>query len=50
MVFGDLFHTFVHDGPGVAAPIPVRTGDVVERDGFVFADVLPVSAVEGPVN
>jgi len=23
------------------APIPVRTGEIVERDGFVFADVLP---------
>ncbi len=44
------FHTFVHDGPGFAAPIPVRTGDVVERDGFVFADVVPVSSVDGPVN
>jgi diphthamide synthase (EF-2-diphthine--ammonia ligase) len=36
------FHTFVHDGPGFAAPLAVRTGEVVERDGFVFADVVPV--------
>jgi uncharacterized protein (TIGR00290 family) len=35
------FHTFVHDGPGFAHPLAVRTGEVVERDGFVFADVLP---------
>lgn len=35
------FHTFVHDGPGFAAPLQVRTGEVVERDGFVFSDVLP---------
>jgi diphthamide synthase (EF-2-diphthine--ammonia ligase) len=34
------FHTFVSDGPGFAAPIPVRGGEVVERDGFVFADLL----------
>jgi uncharacterized protein (TIGR00290 family) len=34
------FHTFVHDGPGFAHPIEVRLGEVVERDGFVFADVL----------
>jgi uncharacterized protein (TIGR00290 family) len=34
------FHTFVHDGPGFAAPLDVRVGEVVERDGFVFADVL----------
>jgi uncharacterized protein (TIGR00290 family) len=37
------FHTFVHDGPGFARPLAVRTGEVVERDGFVFADVLPVA-------
>jgi uncharacterized protein (TIGR00290 family) len=35
------FHTFVHDGPGFARPIPVEVGEVVERDGFVFCDVLP---------
>jgi len=36
------FHTFAFAGPMFAAPIDVRTGDVVERDGFVFADVLPL--------
>lgn len=35
------FHTFVHAGPIFDHPIPVRTGEVVERDGFVFADLLP---------
>jgi uncharacterized protein (TIGR00290 family) len=35
------FHTFVHDGPVFAAPISCRRGDVVERDGFVFCDLLP---------
>jgi uncharacterized protein (TIGR00290 family) len=44
------FHTFVHDGPGFAAPLDVRTGEIVERDGFVFADVLPGSSPEVPVN
>jgi uncharacterized protein (TIGR00290 family) len=34
------FHTAVTAGPMFAAPIPVRLGEVVERDGFVFADVL----------
>lgn len=34
------FHTFVYDGPMFTAPIDVRVGEVVERDGFVFADVL----------
>lgn len=35
------FHTFVVDGPGFAYPLDVTVGDVVERDGFVFADVVP---------
>lgn len=34
------FHTFVYDGPMFAAPIPIQVGEVVERDGFVFCDVL----------
>jgi uncharacterized protein (TIGR00290 family) len=35
------FHTFVHAGGPLREPVPVVVGDVVERDGFVFADVLP---------
>lgn len=35
------FHTFVFDGPIFQSPIPVRTGEVVHRDGFVFCDLLP---------
>jgi uncharacterized protein (TIGR00290 family) len=35
------FHTFAHAGPMFARPIPVTVGEVVERDGFVFADLLP---------
>lgn len=35
------FHTFVWDGPMLSRPVPVRVGEVVTRDGFVFADVLP---------
>lgn len=34
------FHTFVFDGPIFKFPIPIRTGEVVHRDGFVFSDVL----------
>ena len=34
------FHTFVWDGPGFSSPIPVEVGEVVARDGFVFADVV----------
>jgi uncharacterized protein (TIGR00290 family) len=35
------FHTFVFDAPGFARPLDVAVGDVVERDGFVFADLVP---------
>jgi diphthamide synthase (EF-2-diphthine--ammonia ligase) len=35
------FHTFAWDGPMFAAPVPVARGEVVARDGFVFADLLP---------
>ena len=34
------FHTFVVDGPGFRQAIDVELGPVVERDGFVFADLL----------
>ena len=33
------FHSFVHDAPAFDQPINIKVGDVVERDGFVFADV-----------
>jgi len=35
------FHTFVYDAPVFSSPIAVSMGEIVERDGFVFADVLP---------
>jgi uncharacterized protein (TIGR00290 family) len=35
------FHTFVYDAPVFSRPIGVRSGEIVERDGFVFADFLP---------
>ena len=37
------FHTFVFDGPIFRWPIPVRTGEIVHRDGFVFCDLLPAT-------
>ena len=36
------FHTFVYDAPVFSHPIEVRNGALVERDGFVFADLLPI--------
>ena len=35
------FHTFVYDGQIFSHPIPIKPGEVIERDGFVFADILP---------
>ncbi len=32
------FHTFTYAGPMFAAPVAVIAGEVVTRDGFVFAD------------
>lgn len=39
------FHTAVYAGPMFREPIAIVTGEVVERDGFVFADV---SLAESP--
>jgi uncharacterized protein (TIGR00290 family) len=33
------FHTFVYDAPVFDRPIDVQVGEIIERDGFVFADV-----------
>jgi uncharacterized protein (TIGR00290 family) len=35
------FHTFAWAGPMFREPIACEPGEVVERDGFVFADVQP---------
>ena len=35
------FHTCVTSGPMFSAPIMVTAGEVVARDGFVFADLIP---------
>lgn len=33
------FHSFAFAGPMFRCPIPIRPGEIVERDGFVFADL-----------
>ena len=35
------FHTFAYEGPMFAGPIAIHSGEVVTRDGFVFADLVP---------
>ncbi len=41
------FHTFAHAGPMFREAIPIEMGAVVERDGFMFADILEAA---GAVN
>jgi uncharacterized protein (TIGR00290 family) len=41
------FHTFVFDGPIFREPISVRTGEILERDSFIYCDLLPAAAVAG---
>ncbi|MFL5494225.1 MAG: ATP-binding protein [Gemmatimonadales bacterium] len=36
------FHTFVSAGPMLSEPVRVAPGEIVEREGFVYADLLPI--------
>jgi uncharacterized protein (TIGR00290 family) len=35
------FHTFVGAGPMLSKPVAVTVGEIVERDGAAYADLLP---------
>ena len=39
------FHTFVYGSPVFSFPLSVATGEIVERDNFVFADVISTDIV-----
>jgi diphthamide synthase (EF-2-diphthine--ammonia ligase) len=41
------FHTFASAGPMFQREIPVAVGEVVEREGFVFADLVPNAIAAG---
>jgi uncharacterized protein (TIGR00290 family) len=41
------FHTFVVAGPVFSSPLVVERGEVVDRDGFVFCDLLPAAGPAG---
>ena len=41
------FHTFAYEGPMFQKPIGIEIGEVVEREGFIFADVLPAEEARG---
>lgn len=34
------FHSFAYDGPMFPTPVAIRSGEVVEREGFVFQDLV----------
>ena len=37
------FHSFAFEGPMFHHPVHHQLGDIVERDGYVFADVIPTA-------
>ena len=37
------FHTFVTEGPMLQGRVAAVPGDIVEREGFVFADLVPAA-------
>jgi uncharacterized protein (TIGR00290 family) len=39
------FHTFAYRGPMFSRPIPIETGETIERDGFVFTDLVPARGI-----
>ena len=38
------FHTFAFDGPMFSKPVDIVLGEITEREGFIYADVLPASS------
>lgn len=43
VIAGRNVHTCVIDGPVLPREIAVREGEIVHREGGVFADLLPAS-------
>lgn len=41
------FHSFAWDGPMFQRPVAHTVGETVERDGFVFTDLLPQESQRG---
>lgn len=44
------FHTFACAGPMFKSAIPVGMGEIVEREGFIFADLLPSAKATSAVS
>ena len=43
------FHSFVYAGPMFRRSLAVRMGEIVHRERFVFADIIPLSRPNEPV-
>ena len=41
------FHSFVYAGPMFQYPLEISVGEITEREGFVFADVLSPELLTG---
>ena len=41
------FHSCVYDGPMFAHPVALEPGEIVDRDGFIYADFMPFEASVG---
>lgn len=37
------FHSFVYDGPRFAQPVEITRGEIVQREGFWFCDLMPTT-------
>jgi uncharacterized protein (TIGR00290 family) len=44
------FHTFAYAGPMFSQPVTVEAGEVVERDGFIYADLKHKAESRAAVN
>jgi uncharacterized protein (TIGR00290 family) len=42
------FHTCVYDGPMFQRPVQLEAGEIVDREGFVFADFVVIETVLTP--
>jgi uncharacterized protein (TIGR00290 family) len=39
------FHSCVYDGPMFTKPIELESGEIVDRDGFIYADFSPLQEI-----
>jgi uncharacterized protein (TIGR00290 family) len=44
------FHSFVYDGPGFAQTVEITRGEVVQREGFWFCDLMPAATSQGEIK